>query len=113
MSYRSLPIGQSSPGPIAVGESEAAAWDVEPEDAPTWRDKASCRGLDIAAFFPVEGDAAAIARAKDVCADCPVRADCLSYAVEHNQTEGIWGGTTRQERRKLRRLWLKDLSDVG
>ena len=103
MSYRSMPIDHL-PDP---------AVDVDSEDLPTWRDEASCRGLDISIFFPDEGDAAGIARAKDVCASCPVQDMCAAYAVEQNQTEGIWGGTTRQERRKLRRLWLKELRQAG
>lgn len=74
-----------------------------------WREMSACRGYDNATFFPDEGDQAAIARAKSICAGCPVADICLSYAVEHNQTEGIWGGATKQERRRLRRQWLKEL----
>ena len=87
--------------------------DLDPEDIPTWRDDALCRGFDIGVFFPDEGDADAIAHAKDICKACPVLEDCLSYAVEHNQTDGIWGGTTRQERRKLRRIWVREMREAG
>ena len=61
-------------------------------------------------FFPDEGDTAAIAYAKSICQGCPVIEECLTYAVEMNQTEGIWGGTTKQERRRLRRRWLAALA---
>ncbi len=87
--------------------------DLETEEMPSWRDDAVCRGFDIAVFFPDEGDEAAIAHAKEICSTCPVLQDCLAFAVEHNQTEGIWGGTTRQERRRLRRLWLQELREAG
>ena len=97
----------------ASGDAGSPAIDPEFDDIPTWRDEAVCRGFDIEVFFPDEGDAAAISAAKDICAACPVLDDCLAYAVEHNQTEGIWGGTTRQERRRLRRIWLRDVREAG
>lgn len=78
-----------------------------------WREGASCRGHDLSVFFPDEGDAAGIERAKRICGNCPVAELCLSYAVETNQTEGIWGGATRQERRRLRRKWLRELKEAS
>ena len=44
-----------------------------------------------------------IDRAKQVCGECPVKVDCLDYALETNQDSGIWGGTSEEERRTLRR----------
>jgi WhiB family redox-sensing transcriptional regulator len=44
-----------------------------------------------------------------VCATCPVADICLSWAIETNQTEGIWGGHTPKERRKIRRTWLEEI----
>lgn len=44
--------------------------------------------------------------AKAVCESCPVREACLRYALETNQEAGVWGGTSEEERRKLRRAWL-------
>lgn len=43
--------------------------------------------------------------AKRICRGCPVRVDCLSVAVERNESEGIWGGLTFDRRQKLRRFW--------
>ena len=40
-----------------------------------------------------------IDKAKQVCDECPVSADCLEYALETNQDSGIWGGTSEEERR--------------
>jgi hypothetical protein len=41
-----------------------------------------------------------------VCQGCPVRDACPQYAFETRQTDGIWGGTTERQRRRLRRAWL-------
>lgn len=42
-------------------------------------------------------------KAQSVCADCPVKAMCLTYALSHEE-EGVWGGTTEFERAESRRL---------
>ncbi|MFI5040931.1 MAG: WhiB family transcriptional regulator [Acidimicrobiales bacterium] len=67
----------------------------------TWRQQAACRGLDTEIFFPAS-DADADA-AKDVCATCPVRDQCLEWALATRQEDGVWGGLTDNERRRLRR----------
>ncbi|TMR13807.1 WhiB family transcriptional regulator [Nonomuraea turkmeniaca] len=41
--------------------------------------------------------------AKAICAGCPVRGDCLRWALEHGERWGIWGGLNPRERRHLRR----------
>jgi WhiB family transcriptional regulator, redox-sensing transcriptional regulator len=41
--------------------------------------------------------------AKDICAECPVKLLCLEYALESNETFGIWGGTTYKERKLMKR----------
>ncbi len=41
-----------------------------------------------------------------MCRACPVREDCLLFAFETKQVDGIWGGTTEDERRRLRRAWV-------
>ena len=81
----------------------------------TWRALAACRDSDSDLFFPSPGndDVGRIAAAKAVCAICPVREDCLAFAVELNQTEGIWGGHTPAERRRLRRRWLRELREAS
>src|SRR5215472_12869111 len=65
----------------------------------------ACRGVDPELFFPVGSSGPAlhqIAQAKAVCAGCLVRDECLSYAVTTGQSAGIWGGTSEEERRKIR-----------
>jgi len=73
----------------------------EPDEE--WRDDAACSGSDNDAFFPIGEDDESAADAKAVCAACPVREACLQYALSTNQTEGVWGGMTGPERRRLRR----------
>ncbi len=72
-----------------------------------WRQRAACRGMGSALFFPAgERDAEAvvqIAGAKEVCAGCGVRLHCLTYALVANPDDGIWGGLSPSERRALRR----------
>ena len=63
----------------------------------TWREDAACLDIvDDVSFFPDAEDLSAIARAKAVCATCPVASECLTWAIETNQSEGVWGGHTLQ-----------------
>jgi WhiB family redox-sensing transcriptional regulator len=67
----------------------------------TWRRQAACRDTDTGLFFPESDDDAAAALS--LCAECPVRDACLEFALTTNQADGIWGGTTETERRRIRR----------
>lgn len=72
----------------------------------SWRTKASCRQTDPDLFFPVGTTGLAldhIASAKAVCHQCPVQAPCLEFALATNQDAGVWGGTSEEDRRILRR----------
>jgi WhiB family redox-sensing transcriptional regulator len=72
----------------------------------SWRSMAICKGTDPDLFFPVGTTGQAllqIARAKEVCSECPVQVDCLDYAIETNQDSGIWGGLDEEQRRAIRR----------
>jgi WhiB family redox-sensing transcriptional regulator len=73
-----------------------------------WTEWAACRapGLDPELFFPVGNTGPAlmqVAEAKRVCASCPVTVSCLAWALYAAEAAGIWGGTTPEERRMLRR----------
>jgi WhiB family redox-sensing transcriptional regulator len=68
---------------------------------PAWMWRSACRGRSIDEFFPEPGASTAAARA--VCASCPVRDDCLAFALADRATQGIWAGTDEVERRALRR----------
>lgn len=67
-----------------------------------WMAKARCRGRDPEVFF-VRG-AAQSRRAVRICDRCPVRSECLDYALELRIDFGIWGGMTERQRRRLLRL---------
>jgi len=66
-----------------------------------WMDDALCAQVDPEAFFPEKGQPST--DAKRVCASCDVQAQCLAYAIRHNETSGIWGGLSVKERRALTR----------
>ena len=69
-----------------------------------WRAQAACRTAPSAdLWFPARGDLVALAIARTVCHRCPVAGDCLAYALARPNLIGIWGGTTDDERNKLRR----------
>lgn len=75
-------------------------------DRTDWRDDAACRHLDPELFFPISTMGAALPQiqaATRICRRCPVRLDCLRWALESGQDAGIWGGLTAEERRLLRR----------
>jgi WhiB family transcriptional regulator, redox-sensing transcriptional regulator len=75
----------------------------------SWRDDAHCRSADVELFFPsAESGIEEIQAAKGLCQSCHVRNRCLEYALVTNQEDGIWGGTTEGERRRLRRVWLAE-----
>jgi WhiB family transcriptional regulator, redox-sensing transcriptional regulator len=72
----------------------------------TWRLDAACEGMDTLIFFPIgeTGPAAPqVALAKKICASCPVREECLEFSIATIQNDGIWGGTTEDERRLIKR----------
>lgn len=64
-----------------------------------WRDLGACRGLDPSVFFPESDEDAEIA--KRVCAECPVRPACLDFALASREQQGVWGGCTERERRRI------------
>ena len=68
-----------------------------------WQERALCAQTDPEAFFPEKGGSTR--EAKKVCQSCDVRAECLEYALAHDERFGIWGGLSNERRRfKARRL---------
>lgn len=89
---------------MALTWSRTFDWDTE-----DWRDRASCRSVDPDLFFPVGTTGTAldqIERAKTVCRTCEALSPCLEFALATNQESGVWGGTSEEERRKLRKQWV-------
>ena len=72
-----------------------------------WRDDAACRDADPDLFFPVGTTGPAlrqIGEAKRVCRTCPAQTQCLAWALDNRVIDGVWGGTTGEERRAMRSL---------
>jgi WhiB family redox-sensing transcriptional regulator len=77
----------------------AAIVDYEPIVPEAWMDGASCPSVDTDMFFPEKGGTTR--PAKLVCGGCEVRAECLQYALTHQERFGVWGGLSERERRRL------------
>lgn len=88
---------------LKVAPGSPASYD----DATSWRSDALCRGVETDLFFPAgelgEEPVQQAEAAKAVCMRCPVRQECLEYALATDQPFGVWGGTTEAERRSIRR----------
>jgi len=67
----------------------------------SWQERALCAQTDPEAFFPEKGGSTR--EAKRVCLSCDVRAECLEYALGHDERFGIWGGLSERERRRPKR----------
>ena len=65
-----------------------------------WRCEAACRGMDPGIWYP-DRDHLTKMMAVAVCADCPVRQQCLHDALERREPLGIWGGKTPHQRREM------------
>jgi WhiB family redox-sensing transcriptional regulator len=88
--------------PVRLPALSATAQPVEEE----WRYDAACAGEETDLFFPVGQSADAIiqtSQAKAVCARCPVQTECLTFALDTGQNDGVWGGLAEDERRLLKR----------
>ena len=92
--------------PVALSSAHLLSLTIASDE---WRRTAACRDTDPDLFFPVGTTGPAIEQienAKAVCRQCEAQTDCLEFAIATNQDSGIWGGTSEEERRKLRRAWL-------
>ncbi len=72
-------------------------------DKPSWMENAACIDMPLDVFFPGPGrlGAADTRKAVAICRQCPVRQDCLDYALEHPDMAGVWGGTSHRERNRI------------
>lgn len=69
----------------------------------TWRERAACRNTHPDLFFPEKGDnGSRTLFARRLCTDCPVKQDCLDYAITEAIFHGIWGGMSVDERNQER-----------
>jgi WhiB family redox-sensing transcriptional regulator len=89
---------------LALTWNRPIDWDKE-----DWRGVAACRHVDPDLFFPVGNTGPAVEQiesAKAVCGQCDAQPACLEFALATNQEAGVWGGSSEEERRKLRKAWL-------
>jgi WhiB family transcriptional regulator, redox-sensing transcriptional regulator len=69
-----------------------------PRDDETWLERAACSGVGWEAFF----DSPDLEPALNLCRSCPVRIDCLRFAVQAGLDWGVWGGLSPEGRRRVR-----------
>jgi WhiB family transcriptional regulator, redox-sensing transcriptional regulator len=83
----------------------------------SWEEQARCRQYDPEIFFAPR--ARAERKAKTICAKCPVKVDCLVFALQAKVEFGIWGGTNGKERRAMIRSspvgtdWREEIQGIG
>jgi hypothetical protein len=70
--------------------------------APDWM-AAGCRTADPEEWYP-EGSSRPSKAVQRICADCPIRAECLAWALERDERFGVWGGATPADRTHVRRV---------
>lgn len=77
---------------------------------PEWMSDAACKGMDQTLFFPPKGgDMRASTAVKAICESCPVRVECLDFALDTGIKFGVWGGTSERDRRRIRRQRARGL----
>jgi WhiB family redox-sensing transcriptional regulator len=75
-----------------------------------WMAKGKCREISPSVFFPNDGVGVDVARR--ICAECPVKAPCLEYALVNRIDHGVWGGTSERERRRIARRRRTSVSEA-
>jgi WhiB family transcriptional regulator, redox-sensing transcriptional regulator len=110
--FMTTPVGVPDPGDrdrLRRRSAAEGAHAVEPDrdvngrlsGMQEWMTRASCRGGNASAFFPSDGSG--VETAQHVCVGCPVRVDCLEYALTNRLDYGVWGGTSERERQRILR----------
>ena len=102
-------VGQQQLGEFELIAQRVAQRPPDPDPDLSWRAHASCRDTSPELFFPIGTTGQAvdqIAAAKAVCMACPSQIPCLEFALGTNQDSGVWGATSEEERRHLRRTYI-------
>lgn len=79
----------------------AVLFDLIVSGQPSWHADAACAEHPEVNFFPEQGEDWRPAVA--VCNGCLVQAECLLWAVDNGPLDGVWGGTTRRQRKRAAR----------
>lgn len=81
-----------------------------------WHSQARCAGMNDDTFFPEKSELGKIKKAEEICGSaknprCPVREQCLSFALQTNQRFGVWGGMSAHARRPKGVRWDRNVPD--
>ena len=88
---------------ISGDESDPSQWLAELTRRPLWHARAACRGAGADAFVVSRGaNHAVMNRARAICNVCPVRRECLDFALADMDCVGIWGGLSHKQRKQMR-----------
>ena len=93
-------VNQGNRPAVPIVEVEVTVGEETPDEY-AWMFHARCRGISPTAFFPSDGTG--VETAQRVCAACPVRTECLEYALLNRIEHGVWGGASERERRRILR----------
>jgi WhiB family redox-sensing transcriptional regulator len=88
-------------GQLRKVRREEVVVDEETPEELAWMLRARCRGASPTDFFPSDG--LGVESAQHICELCPVRAECLEYALVNHIEHGVWGGASERERRRILR----------
>lgn len=74
-------------------------WKAEGACDRSWMDQAACKGQPVDLFIGTKN----MRPARSFCEECPVREECLEYALADADLQGMWGNTVEDERDRIRR----------
>ena len=88
---------------LSGDQGDPLEWLAQLTRRPSWHTRAACRGMEPATFVLSRGaNESVMARARAICAGCPVTVQCLDYAMSDTDLVGVWAGTSGAERRAMR-----------
>lgn len=80
---------------------------------PDWTEDAACaRVSDDEKEYFFSSNSEKISKAKEICAECPVRRMCLETALERHERWGVWGGVDSEELRRDMAVGLDGMLNV-
>jgi hypothetical protein len=97
---------QSKPPEMSSGPSTYGEWlllRALSKLLPKFYREAVCETEDLKLFFPGRGQSSNIKKAVEICGTCPVQRDCHNYAMDNRIVDGVWGGSSPEQRQK----WLE------
>jgi len=109
MGARAMTATSAAPSPPSPPASPPPA--AAPSPGTEWMAHGNCASETPASFFPSDGVGVEVARR--ICQDCPVKQQCLEFALTNRVDHGVWGGTSERERRRiLKRRRLAHLASL-